>query len=93
MSLQLFNLTGKRALVTGSSQGIGMALARGLAAAGAAIVMNGRDSAKLEAAANDLRAEGFTVQTLAFDATDQNAVRAAVGGFEEAQGAIDLLGK
>jgi len=91
MSLQLFDLTGKRALITGSSQGIGFALARGLAAAGAAIVMNGRDGAKLEAAANDLRSEGFTVQTLAFDATDHNAVRAAVDGFETAHGAIDIL--
>jgi gluconate 5-dehydrogenase len=91
MSLQLFDLTGKRALVTGSSQGIGMALARGLAAAGAAIVMNGRDSAKLEAAAATLRGEGFAVQTLAFDATDHNAVRAAVDGFETAHGAIDIL--
>ncbi len=91
MSLQLFNLSGKRALITGSSQGIGFALARGLAAAGAAIVMNGRDGAKLEAAANTLRGEGFTVQTLAFDATDHNAVRAAVDGFESAHGAIDIL--
>ncbi len=91
MSLQLFNLSGKRALITGSSQGIGFALARGLAAAGAAIVMNGRDGAKLEAAATTLRGEGFTVQTLAFDATDHNAVRTAVDGFEAAHGAIDIL--
>lgn len=91
MSLQLFNLSGKRALITGSSQGIGLALARGLAAAGAAIVMNGRDGAKLEAAASALRGEGFTVQTLAFDATDHNAVRTAVDGFEAAHGAIDIL--
>ena len=91
MSLQLFNLSGKRALITGSSQGIGFALARGLAAAGAAIVMNGRDAAKLEAAASALRGEGFTVQSLAFDATDHNAVRAAIDGFEAAHGAIDIL--
>jgi gluconate 5-dehydrogenase len=91
MSLQLFDLSGKRALITGSSQGIGCALARGLGAAGAALVMNGRDGAKLEAAASALRGEGFTVQTLAFDATDHNAVRAAVDGFEAAHGAIDIL--
>ncbi len=91
MSLQLFDLTGKRALVTGSSQGIGLALARGLAAAGAQIVMNGRDTAKLDAAAETLRGEGFSVQTLAFDATDHSAVRAAVDGFEAAHGAIDIL--
>ena len=49
MSLSLFDLTGKRALITGSSQGIGLALARGMAQAGAQIVLNGRDTAKLEA--------------------------------------------
>lgn len=91
MSLQLFDLTGKRALVTGSSQGIGMALARGMAAAGAEIVMNGRDSAKLDAAAQSLRDDGFTVHSLAFDATDHNAVRTAVDGFESDVGPIDIL--
>lgn len=91
MSLQLFDLKGKRALVTGSSQGIGMALARGMAAAGAEIVMNGRDSSKLETAAQALRDEGFTIRTLAFDATDHNAVRAAVDGFESDIGPIDIL--
>jgi gluconate 5-dehydrogenase len=89
--IELFKLTGKRALVTGSSQGIGFALARGLAAAGAEIVLNGRDLAKLEAAAVVLRGEGATVYTLAFDATDHAAVRTAVDGFEAATGAIDIL--
>jgi gluconate 5-dehydrogenase len=91
MSLHLFDLTGKRALVTGSSQGIGMALARGMAAAGAEIVMNGRDSAKLDTAAQSLRDEGFTIHSLAFDATDHNAVRAAVDAFEAEIGPIDIL--
>jgi gluconate 5-dehydrogenase len=91
MSLKLFDLSGKRALVTGSSQGIGFALARGLAAAGAEIVMNGRDAGKLETAARVLRDEGFTVYTLAFDATDHHGVRAAIDGFEAATGAIDIL--
>lgn len=91
MSLSLFDLTGKRALVTGSSQGIGFALARGLAAAGAAVVLNGRDAAKLDAAARTLRGEGATVATLAFDATDHEGVRTAVDGFEAAHGAIDIL--
>ncbi|MGH6793386.1 MAG: SDR family NAD(P)-dependent oxidoreductase, partial [Methyloceanibacter sp.] len=49
MSLQLFDLSGRRALITGSSQGIGQSLAQGLAAAGAAVVLNGRDQAKLDA--------------------------------------------
>ena len=91
MSLKLFDLTGKRALVTGSSQGIGFALARGLAAAGAEVILNGRDAGKLDVAAQTLREEGFTVHTLTFDATDHNGVRAAVDGFEAETGQIDIL--
>ncbi len=82
----LFDLTGKRALITGSSQGIGLALATGLAAAGAEVVLNGRDAAKLAAAA-----DGLGARSLTFDATDHAAVRAAVDGFEADVGAIDIL--
>ncbi len=91
MSLTLFDLTSKRALITGSSQGIGFALARGLAAAGAEIVLNGRDTEKLSNAANTLRAEGYVVSELAFDATNHEAVRTAVDEFEASTGAIDIL--
>ena len=87
MSLALFDLTGRRALVTGSSQGIGLALARGLASAGAEVVLNGRDTAKLQAAADGLPG----ARTLAFDATNHAEVRAAIDGFETATGAIDIL--
>lgn len=87
----LFSLGGKRALVTGSSQGIGFALARGLAAAGAGIVLNGRRADRLSQAADTLRAEKFDVAELVFDVTDHEAVRAAVDGFEDATGAIDIL--
>ncbi len=87
----LFDLTGKRALITGSSQGIGLALARGLSEAGAALVLNGRDTAKLGTAAEVLRSAGATVHELPFDATDHAAVRAAVDGFEAGTGAIDIL--
>ena len=90
-SIELFSLAGRRALVTGSSQGIGQALARGLSGAGAALVLNGRDTAKLKAAAKMLRDEGATVHTLAFDATDHAAARAAIDGFEAQTGAIDIL--
>lgn len=91
MSLALFDLTGKRALVTGSSQGIGFALARGLAQAGAEVVLNGRDPEKLESAAGALADEGHTVKTLQFDVTDHAAVRAKVDDFEKQTGAIDIL--
>ncbi|OYU18289.1 MAG: gluconate 5-dehydrogenase [Rhodobacteraceae bacterium PARR1] len=87
MGLTLFDLHGKRALITGSSQGIGFALAQGLAAAGAQVVLNGRDLAKLETAAAAIPG----AQTLAFDATDHHAVRAAVDGFEAAGNPIDIL--
>ena len=87
MSIGLFDLTGKRALITGSSQGIGLALAKGMAAAGAAVVLNGRDAAKLGLA----RATIAGAETLMFDATDHKAVRAAVDGFEAAHGPIDIL--
>lgn len=87
MSIQLFDLTGKRALVTGSSQGIGYALAQGLKAAGADVILNGRDEAKLKAAAEALG----TKHMLCFDATDHEAVRRAVDAFEQDTGSIDIL--
>ena len=87
----LFSLAGRTALITGSSQGIGRTLAEGLAAAGAGVVLNGRDAGKLEDAAGALRAEGATVDTLPFDATDVVSVRAAVDGYEAERGAIDIL--
>ena len=87
MGLTLFDLTGKRALITGSSQGIGFALAQGLSAAGAKVVLNGRDEAKLAAAAAQIAGS----EVLAFDATQHEAVRAAVDGFEAQVGPIDIL--
>ncbi|MDQ0562422.1 gluconate 5-dehydrogenase [Rhizobium mesoamericanum] len=87
MSIRLFDLTGRRALITGSSQGIGYALAEGLASAGAEIILNGRDEAKLRAAAQSLGVK----HTVSFDATDHEAVRKAVDGFEAEVGAIDIL--
>jgi len=91
MSLKLFDLSGKRALVTGSSQGIGLALAKGLAGAGASIVVNGRDVAKVEAAVAALRAGGGDAVPLAFDVTDHAATRKAVDGFEAEVGPINIL--
>lgn len=87
MGLTQFDLTGKRALITGSSQGIGFALAEGLAAAGAKVVLNGRDTGKLADAAS--RIPG--AEMLAFDATDHEAVRAAIDSYEASGKAIDIL--
>ncbi|KUF12111.1 SDR family oxidoreductase [Pseudoponticoccus marisrubri] len=89
--MTLFDLTGRRALVTGSSMGIGLALARGLAAAGATVVLNARNPERLEEAAEALRAEGASVDTLVFDVTDAQAVREAVDGYEADNGPIDIL--
>lgn len=90
---ELFGLQGRRALITGSSQGIGYALARGLAKAGAALVLNGRDAARLAAAAEALRVElpDADIEVLAFDATDHAQVREAVDRFEAVTGPIDIL--
>lgn len=90
--LPLFDLTGRLALVTGSSQGIGLALARGLAQAGAAVVLNGRDTEKLGRAAATLRGEGLAaIETAAFDVTDSQAVEAGVAAIEARLGPIGIL--
>ncbi len=87
----LFDLTGRTALVTGSSMGIGLALARGLAQAGARVVLNARDAGRLAEAAKGLRDEGATVDELPFDVTDAEAVRAAIDGYEADAGPIHIL--
>ena len=91
MTLSLFDLSAKRALVTGSSQGIGLALARGLAGAGAAVILNGRDENRLAAAAKDLRKDGARVFQSAFDVTQSEAVTAAIDALEDEVGPIDIL--
>ncbi|NUB45968.1 SDR family oxidoreductase [Fertoebacter nigrum] len=87
MSLELFNLKGRRALITGSTQGIGLALARGLCDAGAEVVLNGRSAERLAAASEGLGG----ARTLAFDVTDHQAARQAVDRFEAEVGPIDIL--
>ncbi|NKN35196.1 SDR family oxidoreductase [Agrobacterium sp. a22-2] len=91
MTFPLFDLSGHRALVTGSSQGIGFALAQGLAEHGASVVLNGRDSAKLKAAAERLRQSGHVVVVSDFDVTDADAVQHGVDKIERTVGPIDIL--
>src|SRR5258708_13745299 len=91
MAFELFALTGKRALITGSSQGIGFALAQGLAEHGAEIVLNGRDAGKLDAAAARLAAAGQEVSVAGFDVTHAEAGKGGVEAIEKNSGAIDIL--
>ncbi|MEH1122868.1 SDR family oxidoreductase [Micromonospora sp. CPCC 206061] len=86
--MKLFDLTGRTALVTGSSRGIGAALATGLAQAGAEVVLNGRDEAALERAQHDLAERtGAPVRASAFDVTDAAAVQEGIARL----GPIDIL--
>ncbi|MGF6724537.1 gluconate 5-dehydrogenase [Paraburkholderia sp. GAS41] len=89
--LQLFDLSGRRALITGSSAGIGYALARGLAAAGAEVILNARHEAPLTEAVSRLNAEGATAHAARFDVTSAEDVEAAIERIEREIGAIDIL--
>lgn len=86
-----FDLSGRCALVTGSGSGLGLAIARGLAKAGARIVLNGRNRAKLESAEAILASEGITASVAPFDVTDADAVDRAIAGVVREQGTIDIL--
>lgn len=92
MTSSLFDLTGRTALVTGSSRGIGAVLADGLAREGAIVVLHGRDAGVLEERRAALAAEvgDDRVRTTCFDVTDDNAVVAAIAALED-EGGIDVL--
>jgi gluconate 5-dehydrogenase len=91
MATHPFDLSGRLALVTGGGSGLGFAMAEGLARAGARVVLNGRNHAKLEAAAQRLLAEGHTATICAFDVTDEAAVNAGIAETERAIAPIDIL--
>jgi len=91
MTLSLFDLKGRTALVTGSSRGLGRAIAEGMAKAGARIVVNGTDPARVETAVGELRAAGFAAEGAAFDVTDEAAIVKAFEGFDRSGIEIDIL--
>jgi gluconate 5-dehydrogenase len=91
MTASLFDLAGRTALVTGSSTGLGLAIARGLAGAGAAIVLNGRNETKLAAAAKTFKATGHKVRALAFDVADEAAVLRGFEALDRDRVEIDIL--
>ncbi len=91
MSHPLFNLSGRTALVTGSSRGLGHAIAEGLAQAGARLVLNGVDAQRLARSAEALRGAGHQVEEAAFDVTDEAAVLAAFARLDAAGIEVDIL--
>ena len=87
----LFTVEGKIALITGSSRGLGLILARGLARAGATVVLNGRDPQRLEEARANLADEGYTVHAYCFDIVDSGAIDTGIQAIETELGPIDIL--
>lgn len=89
--MNLFDLTGRTALVTGSSRGLGLSIAEGLAAAGAAIVLNGVNQDRLTQAGAALREKGYTVREAPFDVCDEAAITRTFEQFDADGVAIDIL--
>ena len=88
---ELFDLSGSIALVTGSGGGLGFSIARGLARAGANVVLNGRNTRKLEAAVAELTAAGLIAHGYPFDVTDTTQVADAVDAIQAEVGPVDIL--
>lgn len=88
---QLFDLSGKRALVTGGGTGLGRAMALALAEAGADVALAARRKDKLEEAAEEIRALGRSAHTVACDLTDPDAIRKTAREAEDSLGPIDVL--
>ena len=91
MSFSVFDLTNRVALITGSQRGLGLAIARGLARAGATVVLNGRSSEAVAAAARTLTDEGLEAGHIVFDVVQHGAVRKGVDAVLEQFGKIDIL--
>ena len=91
MTSELFSLTGRVALVTGSSRGLGQSLAEALAKSGAHVVLNGRDEAALAAVEKSLSESGLSVSTCPFDVTDEATSIEAVAAIAEEHGRLDIL--
>ena len=91
MSLSLFDLTGKRALLTGATHGLGMSMATGLARAGAQVIINDISPEKLESAIKEYAENSIDVKGYLFDVTDEIAVKEAVAKIEAEVGPIDIL--
>jgi len=91
MGIKLFDLSAKLALITGSSRGIGFTLAKGLAQAGCAIVLNGIDEKRLEDAVATLKKDGFTCYGVPFDVRDESMINKKITHIEKEISRIDIL--
>ena len=91
MNTRLFDLTGRTALVTGSSQGLAFTIARGLGEAGANLILNGRNREKLQQAEADLFRKGLKVTGCAFDVSDPRQVKEKIPALEKEVGPIHIL--
>jgi len=91
MDKTLFSLEGKKALITGSYQGLGLVLAQGLAAHGAHVILNGRNETAVQNMTEKFNQEGLSASYASFDVTDPSAVNAAIQELEETAGPIDIL--
>jgi gluconate 5-dehydrogenase len=91
MNNPLFDLAGKTALITGSSRGLGRAMAEGLARAGAHVILNGNDATRLDKAVAELRTAGYAADGVAFDVADEPAVHRAFEDFDRRGIQIDIL--
>ena len=87
----LFDLTGRRALITGSSRGLGLGFAQALASHGASVILNGMDEARLDTAVQSLRSQGHDAHGLAFDVSNEDAVTAAFEALDRRALNIDIL--
>lgn len=87
----LFSLEGRVALITGGSRGLGFGMARGLATAGARVVLNGRVAATLEARRAEIEAKGGKAAIAPFDVSDAAAADAAIDDIEKRFGSLDIL--
>ncbi|HEJ8089346.1 TPA: SDR family oxidoreductase [Serratia liquefaciens] len=87
----LFDLTGKTAMVTGSSRGLGFSYAEGLAAAGASVILNGTQAATVQAAVDRLQSQGLKARGFSFDVTDESAIEAVFSQLDEEQVEVDIV--
>ena len=89
--MQLFSLADRVALITGASRGLGLAMAKGMAAAGAHVVLNARNPEALDACVSEIAAAGGSAEAIAFDVTDEPAAVAAVKQIVADRGRLDIL--